>query len=148
LGSGLRLAFWRDQPLDGGEPLRDHRSFTALQWIAVILLATALDLGVRFGLQPDFRVSLWIEGGTFLLTAAVLLWLYRIHPARPGWRRGLQVLLVAAFALGGLRSLLWAAGNPVTRANLKVLVLGVIAWAYVKRRKRNAARDGAETELA
>jgi hypothetical protein len=126
--------------------LRDHRFFTAVRWAAVILVATALDLGVRFGLQPDFRVSLWIEGGIFLLTAALLLWLYRRTPAGRGWMRSLQILLVAAFALGGLRSLLWAAGNPVTLANLKVLLLGIVAWAYFKRRQRNAARAAAETQ--
>jgi hypothetical protein len=119
---------------------------TALRWTAVILLASALDLGVRFGLQPDFEVSLWIEGGIFLLTAIILFWLYRGAPARRGWRRNLQVVLVAAFALGGLRSLIWAAGNPVTRANLKVLLLGIVSWAYWRRRQRNAARTADESQ--
>ena len=126
--------------------MRQRGLITALQWTGVVLLAAALDLGVRFGLQPDFSVSLWIEGGIFLVTAAVLFWLYRRAPARPGWRRGLQVLLVASFVLGGLRSLLWAAGNPVTRANLKILVLGVVAWAYFARRRRNALRAAGDSQ--
>jgi len=111
-----------------------------LQWATVIVAATIVDLGVRFGLQPEFRVTLWIEGSVFLLTAALLFWLCRRAPARPGWRRDLQVLLAGAFGLGGLRSLIWAAGNPVTQANLKVLLIGVLGWAYWKRRQRNAAR--------
>lgn len=126
--------------------MRNQRYLIALQWTAVILVAAALDLGVRFGLQPDFHTSLWIEGGIFLLTMAVLLALYRRAPARPGWKRNLQVLLVAAFALGGLRSLLWAAGNPVTRANLKIFVLGILAWAYFMRRRRNARRAAADSQ--
>lgn len=123
-----------------------QRLFTALQWTGVILLAATLDLGVRFGLQPDFSVSLWVEGGIFLVTAAVLFWLYRRAPGRPGWRRSLQVLLVGGFVLGGLRSLLWAAGNPVSRANLKILVLGVVAWAYFARRRRNTARAEVDSQ--
>lgn len=111
-----------------------------LQWTAVIIVATVVDLGVRFALRPDFAVVLWAEGSVFLVAAVLLFWLYRRTPARPGWRRNVQVLFVAAFALGGLRSLIWAAGNPVTQANLKVLVIGVLGWAYWRRRQRNAAR--------
>jgi protein-S-isoprenylcysteine O-methyltransferase Ste14 len=109
-------------------------------WIAVVLAALAIDLAVRFGLHPDFRFTLWIEGGVFLLAALVLLGLYHREPAQPGWRRGLRVALIGAFALGGLRSLMWAAGQPVYRANLKILIIAVLAWAYWRRRRRRATQ--------
>ena len=119
-----------------------------LPWAVVSLATLAIDLAVRFGLQPDFRVVLWIEGCVFLLAGLVLLRLSRQAPAQPGWRRGLQILLIGGFALGGLRSLLWAAGNPVYRANLKILIIAVLAWAYWRRRRRRvapAADGSAET---
>ena len=78
-----------------------------LVWTGVILLATALDLGARFAFGLDFETALWIEVVVFLATALVLYRLYLKDPAAPGWRRGLQVVLVFSFALGALRSAIW-----------------------------------------
>jgi hypothetical protein len=100
----------------------------------VILAAALADLGVRFGVQPDFRVSLWVEAAVFLVASGVLLALYRRAPAAAGWTRGLQVVLIASFGLAALRSAIWASGRPVTHANLVILVLGLAAWIIWRRR--------------
>lgn len=110
-----------------------------LAWITVILAAVAVDLGVRFGLRPGFRLSLWVETIVFVLAAAVLLWLYRRAPARSGWRRRLQVVLIASLLLAALRSAIWASGRPVPLANGTVLVLGLVAWASFRFRARTSA---------
>lgn len=123
-----------------GEPERRQRPGW-LPWIGVILTAALVDLGVRFGLRPDFRVSLWVEAVVFVLASGAMLALYRRAPVAPGWRRGLRVLLIAGFGLAGLRSAIWASGWPVTHANLTILVLGVafwILWTWRARRRRAA----------
>ena len=109
----------------------------SLAWAAVILAATALDLGARFALGLDFETALWIEVMVFLGTALVLYRLYRTDPASPGWRRGLQVVLIASFVLGAVRSAIWALGSPVTAANAAALGLGVTAWLVWRYRRRS-----------
>lgn len=117
-----------------------------LVWSGVIVAAAALDLGVRFQLGLEFDESLRIEVGIFLATAALLYRLYRRDPASPGWRRGLQVVLVASFVLGALRSALWVSGRPVTLANAVVLALGVVGWFFWRHRRRRTAAAAAEPE--
>ena len=108
-----------------------------LVWTGVILLATALDLGARFAFGLDFETALWIEVVVFLATALVLYRLYRKDPAVPGWRRGLQVVLVFSFALGALRSAIWVSGGPVTVANAIILGLGTTVWLAWRYRRRS-----------
>jgi hypothetical protein len=107
-----------------------------LVWAAVILAATTLDLGARFALGPDFETTLWIEVAVFVGTSLALYRLYRKEPASPGWRRGLQVVLIASFVLGALRSAIWAVGSPVTTANAITFALGVTAWLVWRYRRR------------
>ncbi|MCL7959479.1 MAG: hypothetical protein M8861_04715 [marine benthic group bacterium] len=109
----------------------------SLAWAGVILAATALDLGARFALGLEFETALWIEVMVFLATALVLYRLYRTDPASPGWRRGLQVVLIASFVLGAVRSAIWALGSPVTAANAAALGLGVTAWLVWRYRRRS-----------
>ena len=117
-----------------------------LVWSGVILTAAALDLGVRFSLSLQFASVLWIEVVIFLATALVLFRLYRVDQASPGWRRGLQAVLVASFALGALRSAIWASGRPVTQANAVVLGLCVAGWFLWRHRRRRASAGTLESE--
>lgn len=110
----------------------------ALVWSGVIVAAAALDLGARFALDIEFEDVLWIEALIFVATALLLYRLYRKDPAPRGWRRGFQVALVACFALGALRSALWASGQPVTLANAVILVLGVVGWFFGRHLSREA----------
>jgi hypothetical protein len=108
-----------------------------LVWTGIILAATALDLGARFALGLEFGLVLWIEALLFVVTALVLYGLYREEPASPGWRRGLQLVLIASFVLAALRSAIWASGQSVTAANAIVLVLGAAAWMVWRYRPRS-----------
>ena len=120
----------------------------SLVWAGVILAATVLDLGARFALGFDFETALWIEVMVFLGTALVLYRLYRTDPASQGWRRGLQVVLIASFVLGALRSAIWALGGPVTAANAVILGLGVTAWLVWRHRRRSIRALEAEPRNA
>lgn len=119
-----------------------------LTWTGVILATTVLDLGVRFASGLDFEAVLWIEASIFLLVGFLLYWLYRRDPASPGWRRGLQVVLIASLALAALRSAIWASGQPVTMANAVILALGVVGWLlwrYFRRGSPTLADAGEDT---
>jgi hypothetical protein len=119
-----------------------------LVWAGVILAATALDLGARFAPGLDFEAALWIEVAVFVGTAFVLYRLYREDPASPGWRQGLQVVLVASFVLGALRSAIWVSGSSVTAANTIILGLGVTAWLVWRYRRRAKHAPGADSRHA
>lgn len=100
----------------------------ALRWLGVVLIATAIDLLVRFALPFDLSRVLRVEAALFPLTGLALFLLFRSEPrASPGWRR-VQIVVIAAFPLAGIRSGLWAAGLPVQRANLVVLAIGIVTW--------------------
>jgi len=107
---------------------------SALRWIGVIVMATALDLLLRFGVSPGLRAVLWGEAVLFPLTSGALILLRRSRPRSSGLRGALQVILIWAFLLAGIRSGAWAAGVPVTVANLLVLGLAILAWVVTYRR--------------
>lgn len=117
-----------------------------LTWAGVILAATVLDLGARFVFGLDFEAVLWIESLVFVVAALVLYRLFRSDPAAPGWRRGLQVVLIASFALAALRSAIWASGQPVTLANAIILVLGVVGWLVWRYRRKGPPVAAAAAE--
>ena len=119
-----------------------------LVWTGVILLATVLDLGARFAFGLEFETVLLIEVVVLLATALVFYRLYRKDPAAPGWRRGLQVVLVFSFALGALRSAIWVSGGPVTVANAIILGLGTTAWLVWRYRRRSTHTLETEPEIA
>jgi len=110
-------------------------------WVGVIVVATAIDLGVRIGMAFDLQRVVRVEAALFLATSLVLFALYRYQPRATGWRRKLQAVLVASFALAGVRSAIWAAGQPVYWANLAVLALAAVATVVllVRRRARRRA---------
>jgi len=99
-----------------------------LQWVLAILAATAIDLLVRFWGSANFNWVLWVEAILFPATGVVLLLLLRSNPRLPGFKRGLQVVLVWAFILAGLRSGIWAAGFPVGAANLLIFLVALLSW--------------------
>lgn len=104
-------------------------------WVGVVLAAAVLALVPRIALDLDFEYVLWIEASIFSATAGALLMLYRRDPASPGWRRGLQVVLIASFFLGAIRSALWASGRSVTLANAVILGLACAAWLLWRYRR-------------
>jgi hypothetical protein len=109
---------------------------TTLRWLGVILAATALDLLLRFGASPGFRGVLWGEAVVFPLTSLGLLLLRRSRPIPSGARGALQVILIWTFLLAGVRSGAWAAGVPVTAANLLVLALASVAVIRIAGNRR------------
>jgi len=119
-----------------------------LRWLAVLFVAAAVDLGVRFGPGLDFENVLWIEALIFLAAAGVLYRWYRMDPATPGWRRALQAVLLASLVLAAIRAGIWASGQPVTLANGVILGLGVagwLIWMYRRRARRAAAVESSAT---
>lgn len=96
-----------------------------------------------FELQRVVRV----EAVLFVATSLVLLALYRRDPRATGWRRTLQVVLVAAFALAGIRAAIWAAGKPVFWANLTVLMLAAVAVGVLVFRRRADRKRNARDEV-
>lgn len=101
---------------------------TALKWSSVILAATAVDLLARFGGPFNLTRILWIEALLFPAVGIGLIALLKKNPRLSGFKRRVQVLIIASFFLAGLRSGLWASGVPVGRANMVVLFAAVLAW--------------------
>jgi hypothetical protein len=116
---------------------------TFWQWAAVFLAATIIDLLIRFGMP--FRMPRVLAAEAILFPAAALafLILLRRGPTQAGFRRKLQILLIGAFFLAGLRSGLWATGVPVGIVNLLVLAAAVLAWVAYRLRRRAAAGSSA-----
>lgn len=91
---------------------------------------------MRFAMPFDLERVLRVEALLFPSTGLMLLWLMRRQPTTAGHRRNLQWVLVAAFALAGLRSALWALGIPVMVANATVLATALVGLGAVWRRRR------------
>ena len=109
----------------------------SLQWLSVVLAATAIDLLARFGGSFSFHGVLWVEAFLFPATGVGLLFLLRKAPRLSGFKRTFQVVLIVSFFLAGLRSGLWASGLPVGTANLLVLAGAILTWigSRVSRRR-------------
>ena len=97
------------------------------QWVIIIFLTIVIDLGVRFATNFEMSLVIRVEAFLFLLTSVVLFILYRQSP--PTTRKGnwIQLLIIFSYALAGIRSAIWAAGQPVYLANLTILIIGIIA---------------------
>jgi MYXO-CTERM domain-containing protein len=107
-------------------------------WLALFGAIAAIDLAARFVLPFSLNRVLAVEALLFFGAALATLALIARPPHPCGWRRVLQWLLVGAFALAGLRAAIWAAGQPVARANVVIVVLAVLALAgsWLRRRRR------------
>jgi membrane protein implicated in regulation of membrane protease activity len=112
----------------------------------VILAATVVDLGARFVLSLRFLDVLRVEASLFLFVATILYIIYRRDPAAPGWRRGLQVFLIASFALAAVRAGVWASGQPVTLANAVILAVAVLTLGISRYRRRVRRRNDSHTK--
>lgn len=109
------------------------------KWTGVFLLIGLLDYGVRLLTHFDMSIVVPAEAVLFLGSSLLLWRLQRRSPAPVHWQHLVQLILVASFALGGLRSALWALGLAVSTANLIVLVMGVILIVLAWRRRRHGA---------
>lgn len=69
-----------------------------------MLGAAAIDLLIRLSGVASFHQVLWVEAFLFPLTGLALYLLFRSHPRLSGLKGGLQVVLIWAFFLAGLRS--------------------------------------------
>jgi hypothetical protein len=109
------------------------------QWTLIILAVGLADFAARFG--TGFNM-VWVvrSEAVLLLGGGLALWiLQRRNPAQIRWQRRVQRVLVALFGLGGLRAALWASGMAVARANVVVLVLGVLVGTVAWWRGRRVA---------
>ncbi len=113
----------------------------ALQLLGVVAVATAIDLVVRLGGFASFAQVLLVEAFLFPLTGVALDRVIRCHGRSSGLRRGLEVILVWAFVLAGLRAGIWAVGLPVGTANLVILSVALLAWVGYRIRKRQKAPE-------
>ena len=104
-------------------------------WTGIFVAVGLLDYGVRLGTKFNMVWVIRVEAVLFLATSLVLWILRRRNPVQVRWQRAVQLGLVVFFALGGLRSALWAAGLAVGRANIVVLVVGLFLVAEVLRRR-------------
>jgi hypothetical protein len=95
-------------------------------WVTPFSLIAALDLFVRFALPFSLGRVLIVEAGLFLGAALVTRALIAQPPLRSGWRRVVQLSLMWAFGLAALRAAIWAAGQPVMRANLATFVAAIL----------------------
>jgi hypothetical protein len=113
--------------------LRSHRW---LPWIGLAAAITAIDLVSRFALPFNLQRVLVVEAVLFFVGALATLTLSTRPPRPSGWRRVLPRLLAGGLLLAAFRAALWAAGMPVARANLIILVLGVVMLAGAQWRTR------------
>jgi hypothetical protein len=109
------------------------------KWTGIFLAAGVLDYAIRVATRFNMAWVVPSEAALFLATSLLLWFLQHQSPAQVRWQRAVQLGLIASFALGGLRSLLWAAGLAVSYANVIVMVLGVVLVAAALRRRRAAA---------
>lgn len=101
---------------------------TFFRWLLVFVAATAVDLFVRFGLPFRMDRVLWTEAVLFPATGLVFLVLFSRGAPPAGFKRAIQIFIIASFFLAGFRSGLWAVGLPVGTVNLLVLTGALVAW--------------------
>lgn len=103
---------------------------------ALLAVVAAVELAVRFALPFDLTRVLVVEAVLFPLAGVACVALIRRRPSQSSLGRTLQLLLAAAFFLGGLRALVWVAGGSVMAANVTTVAAAVVAWAWYRVRRR------------
>lgn len=111
-----------------------------LAWLTLLLVVAAIELAARVGLPFDLERVLLVEAVLFPLAGAACLALMRRWPRESGIVRTLQILLAAAFFLGGIRSFVWVATGSVMLANVKAAVTGLAVWLWLRWRRRRGDR--------
>ena len=99
----------------------------------VIVVAEAV---VRFAMPFNLTRVLVVEALLFFAAAVVIIILIQRPPFATGWRRRLQWIVVWFFILGGIRAAIWALGQPVMRANITILLLGIVVLIANRIRRR------------
>ena len=94
--------------------------------LAIASAVTVVDLAAHFTFDLEMSHVLVIETVCFLFGSAMLLWAAKQDKQGSFKARRVDLWLALAFALGGIRAALWAAGAAVYVANLVILGLGVI----------------------
>jgi hypothetical protein len=112
------------------------KSHKWLVWTGLAAAIAAIDLATRFALPFDLQRVLLVEALLFFVGGLAVLGIGTRPPQASGWRRVLERLLAGGLVLAALRSALWAAGLPVARANLIILILGGITLGVAKWRTR------------
>ena len=114
------------------------------RWTLLILAVTLADFAVRLASRFSMAWVVPAEAILFLGTSLALWLLHDRARASVPWQFTLQRVLVAAFALAGLRAALWAGGLPVARANVVILTVGalLLALAVIRSRRRRAGEAG------
>lgn len=118
--------------------IQRHR---ALTWFLLFATATAIDLGVRFLVPFQMSRVLWTEAVVFMATAMGILALDRRMTVFDATPRAWPKYVAAFFALGAVRSCIWAAGKSAFVANMGTLSValgatGIVWWL----RRRTAGR--------
>lgn len=114
------------------------RTRTWLPWAMLFSAIAVVEVLVRFAAPFSLRRVLVVEAVLFLAAALAALVLIQRPSFSSGWRLRLHWTLVWAFVLGGIRAAIWAAGQPVMRANLVILLLAIVVLigSRIRRRRR------------
>ena len=105
------------------------------KWIIIFIVAGMAEYAVRLATRFNMDWVVPLDAVVFWW-AGYLCWrLERRSPAQVPWQHALQLVIVASFVLAGLRSALWALGVPVSRANLVIIVVGVVLAGIALRRR-------------
>ena len=116
---------------------------TSVAWATLFGVIVAAEVLVRFAIPFNLTRVLVVEALLFFAAASVIIILIQRPPFALGWRRRLQWILFWFFILGGMRAAIWALGQPVMRANMAILLLGVVAligYLIWRRRHREQPR--------
>jgi hypothetical protein len=127
-------------PLGGSNTASVHKRQTWLLWATLFAAIAAVEGLVRFAIPFRLERVLVVEAVLFFAAALVTLFLIQRPPSVSKWRRRLQWVLVWAFGLGSARAAIWAAGQPVRRANLAILLMAllVLISSWLRRRGHRA----------
>ena len=117
-----------------------------LPWMALFAAMAAIDLTTRFALPFNLKRVLVVEAVLFFGAALATLSLMARPPRPSGWRRVLHWFLAGAFALAALRAAIWAAGQPVVRANVAIVILAILmlvgSWVRHRRQAVGPSQPG------
>jgi hypothetical protein len=98
----------------------------SVAWATLFAVIIGVEVIVRFAIPFNLTRVLVVEALLFFAAAIVIIILIQRSALALRWRRGLRWILLWFFILGGIRSAIWASGQPVMRANMTILCLGIV----------------------